>query len=267
VIDQDGKSIRMQPKRPLMGKILIALATIFGIVCHSFDKSPNASVSGRRSIVFDSKPIVFKEIRLEIFKFAKNLIFALAEEIESRVWASKIHDRPLPLPYVQRLCRKWEDLFDAPVEEVLSILKIESDFNPAKRCLLRSKKGGAWGLGGQMLDEAHEKISAIKHQFPKNPKVTRIAGRFRGTGPSLLDPELNVMLTAFQIGQIHQRFDDFEVVAAAYHQGANIVSWRLRNGQPPVSRLKTPRGHLYVERALQAFSSFRNSATMAPQGI
>jgi len=267
VIDWGGKSIAMQPNRSIIGKILIALATIFGIVCHSFDKPPNASLLGRRPIVFDNKPIVFKKIPFEIFNFAKSVIFALVEEIESSVWISAIEDRPLPLPYVERLCGKWAKVFDAPVGEVLSILKIESDFNPQKRCLLRLEKGGAWGLGGQMLDEAFGKISAIKRRFPKNPKITRIARRFRGTGSSLLDPELNVMLTAWQIGQIHQRFGDFEEVAAAYHQGANIVSWRLRNGQPAVSPEKTPRGHLYVKRALEAFVSFQNSATMSPRGI
>jgi soluble lytic murein transglycosylase-like protein len=255
----------MPRARPLLGKILVTLPTFFGALGHPLDSAGSADFSKEKPIAFDSKPI-FKELTLEIFNFAKSLISALGEGIEANIW--RIEDKPLPVYYARRLCRKWGGLFGAPTIEVMAIIQVESGWNPAKKCLLRAKKGGAWGLGGQMLGEAKEKIFAIKRKFPKNQRVEKVVKRFRGTGYSLFDPELNVMLTTWQIAKIHRKFDDFSKVAAAYHQGSNIVSWRLRNGRAAVSRLKTPRGHLYVKKALKAlkalegFSSFQNSCTI-----
>lgn len=92
-------------------------------------------------------------------------------------------------------------------------------------------------------------------------------GRWNGEGKSLLDPELNIMLTAWQISHIKRRLSDidekdFENVSAAYHQGLNAVIHRLKKHEKTTSCRKTPHGHSYVKRAMTALEFFENSPTI-----
>jgi hypothetical protein len=254
----------MQPRGSLKGRILIALATILGIIFHSFERAPNASIFCKKPITLDSKPI-FREISQEIFNFARSLLFAVAEEIESGLFLPP--DQRITRQKAWRLSEDWEEVFGAPASEIMAIVEIESGWYPRKRNMLRSEKGGAWGLGGQMLDEACGKIRAIRHELGKNPRVVRALKKWNGSGTSLLNPELNLMLTSWQIAQIRRRLEDldqvsFAEVAAAYHQGTNVVIYRIQRGRPLVSPQRHPRGHIYVQRALGAFAAFQNASTM-----
>jgi hypothetical protein len=148
--------------------------------------------------------------------------------------------------------RKWNDVFGTPMGTIMSIVDIESAHNPIKVNMARAEKGGAWGLGQQMLDEAPEKIARIVARYGRIfPQVRATAKKWKGKPENLLDPDLNLMLTAWQLGKLHATFGDFPTVAAAYHQGSGAVLHRLATGKPAVSRAQ-PLGLAYVSMAKAA---------------
>ena len=152
--------------------------------------------------------------------------------------------------------RKWNEVFGTPMATVMSIVDIESSHNPAKVNMARLDKGGAWGLGQQMLDEAPEKIGRIVHEYGKIfPQIRATARKWKGKPENLLDPDLNLMLTAWQLGKLHAAFGDFPTVAAAYHQGAGAVHHRLATGKPAVSKAQ-PQGLAYVAMAKAAKTKY-----------
>jgi soluble lytic murein transglycosylase-like protein len=151
------------------------------------------------------------------------------------------------------LAQKWGPIFGAPPATIMSIVTIESDHNPNKVNPARSEKGGAWGLGQQMLDEAADKVLRIVHAYGKDyPEVKKAAKLWKGSPNDLLNPDLNLMITSWQLGKLHQEFGDFPTVAAAYHQGAGAVRQRLRHGLPPVTPKYQPLGVSYVKQAMNA---------------
>lgn len=154
------------------------------------------------------------------------------------------------------LARKWGAVFGAPPASIMSIVTIESAHNPKLVNPAREEKGGAWGLGQQMLDEAGDKIGRIRGGYRSNPDVRRTARKWRNDPHDLLDPDLNIMITAWQLGKLTQEFGDFPTVAAAYHQGAGAVRKRIAAGKPPVSARAQPLGTSYVKQALQAHLAY-----------
>jgi hypothetical protein len=154
------------------------------------------------------------------------------------------------------LAKKWEPVFKAPPSTVMTIVDIESEHNPRKINMKREDRGGAWGLGQQMLDETSDKISRIVRDYgKKHPEVKKVAKKWNGDPEKLLDPELNTMITSWQLGTLHQKFKDFDTVVAAYHQGENAVSRRLAQGQPAVGP-KQPLGMQYLARARAAHAKY-----------
>jgi soluble lytic murein transglycosylase-like protein len=157
----------------------------------------------------------------------------------------------------QKVAAKWGPIFGVPTETVMSIVKIESDHNPKKINMKRLTKGGAWGLGQQMYDEADDKTLRITHEYgKKHPEVKTTAKKWHRKPEDLLDPDLNLMLTSWQLGKLHQEFGDFPTVAAAYHQGQGAIRRRLRAGLPPVSPRLQPLGASYVRQAMNAMATY-----------
>lgn len=172
--------------------------------------------------------------------------------------APKKPSRPRWTPEMtQALANKWAPVFDVPLTTVMSIVDIESAHNPKQVNMAVFDKGGAWGLGQQMLDEADEKIRKIRHLYgAKFPQVKVTTKKWRGDPAALLDPDLNMMLTAWQLGDLNKTFNgDFDIVAAAYNQGKGAIKKRLSRGLPAVSR-KQPHGVLYVSMAEAAHKKY-----------
>lgn len=158
------------------------------------------------------------------------------------------------------LACKWGPLFDAPVGTIMAVVATESEHNPTKVNFLRAEKGGAWGLGQQMADETDYKIAILRRRYlreaPPALNLQRVIKRWKGTPKDLLDPELNMVLTAWQIGRLHRVFDgDFETVVAAYHQGEPAIKLRLRAGKPAIGK-RQPRGKMYVSVVLSAHARY-----------
>lgn len=160
------------------------------------------------------------------------------------------------------LARKWGSVFGAPVATIMTIVDIESTHNPRKVNMRAEEKGGAWGLGQQMVDEVDWKLTAILKQYGKdNAAIRKTSRKWKGTGESLLDPDLNMMLTAWQLGRLHRQFGDFPTVAAAYHQGEGAIRARLAAGEPPVGR-QQPKGVAYVAIATSTQRKYLESPMM-----
>jgi len=148
-----------------------------------------------------------------------------------------------------QLARKYSPVFGVPVSTLMTIADIESGHNPTRVNMSVASKGGAWGLMQQMLDEVPWKISMINtHQGRLLPAIRKVTRRFDGTGKSLLDPELSMVLGAWQLGELTRAFGSFDLVAAAYHQGKHAIEKRLAEGKPAVSP-KQPLGLAYVVKA------------------
>jgi len=147
--------------------------------------------------------------------------------------------------------RKWGPVFMTPVSYIMVIAHIESAHNPRLVNMAAVKKGGAWGLGQQMADEAGEKVKRILGTWGHLPEVQATAKKWTGNPNDLLDPDLNVMLMAWQLGKAYRKFGSFYLTAAAYHQGEGGISRRLAQGQPAVDPTLQPKGVTYVNRALQ----------------
>lgn len=154
------------------------------------------------------------------------------------------------------LAQQWGPIFGCPVETIMAIAKIESGYRPGSvelsvRALTRD---GAWGMMQQTLATAKGNVAALKKH--PNALVQAAIARFDGTGESLLDPNLNVCLGAYQLGKLTAEFGDFVAVAAAYHQGAGKVRSMLRAGQAITAANLTasgaPKGAVYVTRAIKA---------------
>jgi soluble lytic murein transglycosylase-like protein len=157
-----------------------------------------------------------------------------------------------------KLASLWSPIFDVPPEWIISITDIESSHDPNKVNMAAHSKGGAWGLMQQMADEAGEKLATIKRGFSEVPVVAATLKKWKGHPENLLDPMLNSMLGAWQLGMIRKNLGnttDFKNIAAAYHQGLGAVRQRMKKGEPVVSR-KTPAGLAYVAMATRAQNKF-----------
>lgn len=191
------------------------------------------------------------------------------------------------------LARRWGPIFGCPPATIMAITEIESAQDPSRVNPARADKGGAWGLGQQMADEADEKLGRIRRGFlSANPELAPVLARWKirpkkladldaiakagkldeaktkefkdvvetlhshGVFPeNLNDPELNIIMVAWQLGGLHKEFGDFPTVAAAYHQGAGAVRSRLAAGEQPVGK-QQPKGRAYVAMATHAYDKF-----------
>jgi soluble lytic murein transglycosylase-like protein len=160
----------------------------------------------------------------------------------------------------EAVAKRWAPVFDVPLTTIMSIVDIESSHNPKQVNMTVFDKGGAWGLGQQMLDEADEKIRKIRRLYgDRFPQVKLTARKWRGDPAGLLDPDLNMMLTAWQLGRLNKVFEgNFDVVAAAYNQGEGAIRRRLGKGLPAVSKSQ-PHGMLYVSMAEAAHKKYEPS--------
>ncbi len=160
------------------------------------------------------------------------------------------------------LAERWGAIFNVPVSWIMSIADVESDFDvemsdDRERAM---KRDGAWGLMGMTLKTAESEIARLrKHpDFRKNPYVRRALSYWDGTGQSLWNPDLNVMLGSFYLRLMRKRFGDkFDVAATAYQQGPRspLVD-RLMRGLPIPSRTWHEKGQDYRLSAIKAHGRY-----------
>lgn len=149
----------------------------------------------------------------------------------------------------KRVSDKWGKVWGVPASWIVAIATVESGCD-AGRTNLKSPgdvaRGGAWGLMQQTLVTAMDNVRQIKaSSMSSNSDVLSELAKFDGTGRSLLDPDLNVMLGAFQLSRLQTRFSNFAEVSGAYNRGAGGMARYLANGNDAMTLE-------YVQKALAA---------------
>lgn len=140
-----------------------------------------------------------------------------------------------------RYARKWAPVFVVPIQTIMTIAHQESSHNPKAIGPPVARRGGvrAYGLMQQMEDEAGEKVGRILGTYGTFPEVQATARKWKGNPNALLDPDLNMMISTWQLGKLHRKFGgDLGKVAAAYHGGAGVFKKGIG-----------PKGREYIARA------------------
>ena len=144
------------------------------------------------------------------------------------------------------LAKKWAHIFGVPSSWIISQAYVESQNHP----LAANPRTGATGLLQIKLIRARDLVKWISQsRWAANPSVQRILSTYwHNLRSSLLAPELNVMLAAFDLHHLRERFGhDHRLVAAAYNQGEGCISRCLATGMP-----LPPKAVEYVARVERA---------------
>jgi soluble lytic murein transglycosylase-like protein len=157
--------------------------------------------------------------------------------------------------------RKWGPVFGAPTQILMTLAHNESGHNPFMRDPSASGKGGAWGLMAQMANEAGSKVKRILGTWGHLPAVHATAKKWTGRPEDLWDPDLNMMISSWQVGKLVRKFGPrIDVVAAGYHQGEGAVGRRIAAGKPAIDPKLQPKGAVYVARAEKVLPLYRGVA-------
>jgi len=146
---------------------------------------------------------------------------------------------------IRVLAEKWAAVFEIPSSWLISQAYVESQNKP-----LAENPSGATGVLQIKLVRANDLVKWIhKSKWKNRPEVEAILGNYwHGNREDLLNPDLNVMLAAFDLQHLRRKFgDNHELVAAAYNQGEGKMTKVLAAGEP-VPR----RGLVYIARVIEA---------------
>lgn len=145
-----------------------------------------------------------------------------------------------PTRQARELAAKWGGIFGVPTPVMLAIMRIESGFRPHLKNLRGADlaRGGAWGMMQQTLMTAKGNIDRLRKSG--NSQVKKTLQKWDGKPETLLDPDFNVMLGAFQLARNYKRFGNWRNATEAYQQGAG----RVAQGKT------SERGRAYGQKAL-----------------
>lgn len=131
------------------------------------------------------------------------------------------------------LVRKWLTVFTrVQFEWAMAVIGNESRFNPDAKNLTGGdlKRGGAWGFMQMTLITAVDIAKRLKASGV--PAITVVLDRWDGTGPGLLDPNLNIMLGMAHLNQLAKALNnDPTLVVAAYNRGLGSVQKMVAEGK------------------------------------
>ena len=137
----------------------------------------------------------------------------------------------------------WARRFGIPRKVLAGIVRTESNGRRKAKRLTGgdARRGGAWGLTQMTLATANDLVPRVRRS---NPEYSTILDRFDGTGPSLFDPDLNLLLAAYKLAADHAALGsrDWAPAVLAYNRG--------RRGARDYAG--DPRQALYVQRVLAA---------------
>ena len=135
----------------------------------------------------------------------------------------------------------WAKRFGIPRKILAGIVRTESRGKARAKRLTGgdARRGGAWGLTQVTLATANDLIPRIRRQ---NPEYNQILDRFDGTGPSLFDKDLNLLLAAFKLSSDRAARGNWDRAVLAYNRGR----------QGARNYLGDPRDNRYVSKVLAA---------------
>jgi len=146
----------------------------------------------------------------------------------------------MSLEQVLELVEKYSKALGVPRSLVIAIFNIESNFRiDAENHTPRAEaRGGAWGIGQITLETAKD----ITKRFPETAK--KLWPNWDGTGPGLLDPHINIAMSAFLLARDYKHFtnkgDAWLLAGLAHHQGRGNVEKFLREGNGKIVEDKLP---------------------------
>jgi soluble lytic murein transglycosylase-like protein len=137
---------------------------------------------------------------------------------------------PAKTPIRVTLAKRFAKVFGVPSSLVLATIRAQSSNNPS--AYRANKRGGSWGYGQMTLSTATEIYPRAK---------TKLAKAWDGTGKGLLDPVINIGLTAYYLSLWWKRYKanprNWMLSAYAYVLGPG----RVRAVVPDDSRGKLPK--------------------------
>ena len=148
---------------------------------------------------------------------------------------STVFDPAIEYPDTARkLAKKWARVFQIPSSWIVSQAYAESQNHPTA-----SNVSGATGLLQIKLVRARDLVKWIGLTKWKASAIVQntLKKYWHGLRRDLFEPELNVMLAAFDLHHLRQRFgSSHNLVAAAYNQGEGRISRCLFAGRPLPAR-------------------------------
>jgi soluble lytic murein transglycosylase-like protein len=174
-----------------------------------------------------------------------NLQFPVSDPVASIMGSPFKADVEYPNT-ARTLARKWAHIFGVPSSWIVSQAYVESQFHP----LATNPKTGATGLLQIKLVRAYDLVKWISQSKWADSSIVQktLKTYWHGLRSNLLEPELNVMLAAFDLHHLRQQFGyDHRLVASAYNQGEGTITRCLAAGKP-----LPPRAIEYVARVERA---------------
>lgn len=164
------------------------------------------------------------------------------------------------LAAVRPLVERWARFWDVDPNLVLAVCWVESSFRAGISNHHAVSLGGAWGLmqvttvtGKDLVGRA----SANARHLGTFATLSPTLALWKGQGPDLLAPELNVCLGAFYLHLLVGEFHEPEKAAAAYNAGPGTVRQAMRDPDAGSWWAKL-RGDVrdYVSKVLRAHATF-----------
>lgn len=184
---------------------------------------------------------------------AAGAVLALAgrRNVEPSSTRGRVSRHPMPWGEFAALTAQASAAYGVPQMVLWVIGTIESDRDPTLANTTDPRadgRGGAWGLFQMTLATA-------KDLFNRHPDLKKApaAAAWDGTGRSLLDPRLNILLAAVYLSAQWKRFGSMWPTIASYHQGAGPVQAVLARGGDLFTDLP-PKGREYLARARRALA-------------
>ena len=147
---------------------------------------------------------------------------------------------------VRDLAKKWSHVFEIPSSWIVSQAYAESRFHP-----LAENPSGATGTLQIKLARAMDLVKWMRSSkwWGHDLVQATLSSCWHGLRSDLFNPDLNIMLAAFDLHHLSRRFGkDHDLVAAAYNMGEGAMArWRVEkelNKSLPLP----PRAAVYVAR-------------------
>lgn len=147
---------------------------------------------------------------------------------------------------IRDLSKKWARIFEIPSSWIISQAYAESRNHP-----LAENPSGATGALQIKIVRALDLVKWMQSSkwWAHDLVQTTLALYWHGLRSDLLNPDLNIMLAAFDLHHLSRRFGkDHDIVAAAYNQGEGAIArWRQEQRFNKTLPLP-PRAAVYVAR-------------------
>ena len=139
------------------------------------------------------------------------------------------------LTFNEAAATRWSRFFGVPVRIVLGVIRHESSGIRTASRLVGSDaaRGGAWGLMQVTLETAKGLVVDLKKLG--NPAINTVLARWDGTGPSLFDRDLNVMLGTFNLARDKAALASWPAAVLAFNRGRGGVKTFLAAGGNPAN--------------------------------